>query len=565
MDSNSPLKPLQEATPTVPGVPQVPDIPQVPDVPEVPKTTEPPKITGISMPAGANKKPESPAQRSEKINAANAPKPQKAEQKQNLLHRPVTMEEVETYRRNSAKKKRKLTFSIIALIILIGVAATAIILVTNHNRYQKLSTIYNDSLPIVIKRQNSENPILLTQNGKQLTSSYSYISSFESDRSLAQTTQDGATTNYIISNTGKEIYSTKDILRKINGGQNYIESNDFGSHLLDKNGKKLDERKIISTNFNDDQKYFLVADDNSYAVINANGQAKITGVLDKSKISSFSYAKNKYEDNCYCAIIITRKKDSKLYVYNCETAKEITNIENVYYVGGFEKNDSSFLISERGSSYFYNDEMIYNSETRDTEYVGGIIKRSSDEKFFNPVTRKTGESFPTDSLINQDKLNEKTEITENCTTYENHPESKLINICSNIYYNNKLVVRGNNRFEYYLADEKLDNFLSYNKKQYFYRKNNSNQSEAVMNADGGEEYNSLINTNVAENEQNYASRFVVRNDNQKKTVIDLATKASAEYGSSYNISLGTNYYIVSGENGIHYYNAKHKEIYKEEN
>ncbi len=562
MDPNSPLKPLQEAAPIVPNVPQVPDVPEIPKTP----TVEAPKITGVSMPAGANKKPESPTQRSNKINAANAPKPEKTEKKENLLHRPVTMDEVEAYRKNSAKKKRKITFLVILLLIIIGATTAGILIIKKQQKYQELSTIYNDSLPIVINRRSGESVILLSQNGKQLTDKYNIISTFESDRSLAETTQDGTTTYAIISDSGKEIFTTKDILRKINGGQNYILSNDSGSYLTDKNGKIIDDRKIVTTNFSDTQDYFLVANDNNYAIINAAGQEKITGTLDKSKVSTFSYAKNRYEDNYYCSLIITRKKESKLYIYNCESAKEITNIEGVYYTGGFEKRDSSFLTSEKGSSYFYNDEMIYNSETRDIEYIGGIIKKSNEDKFFNPVTRKTTESFPTDNLINQDKLNEKTEITEDCNIFETHPNSKLINICSNIYHNNKLVQRGNNRLEYRLIDEKLDNFLSYHKKHYFERVNQSTQKTSILNGeDGNELYSSLLQENMATNEQNFASRFVVKINNQKKTVIELATGKSAEYESNTSISLGANYYVVADENGVRYYNAKHKEIYKEEN
>lgn len=564
MDSNSPLTPLQGSTPVVPNVPQVP---KVPDVPEIPKTpaAEPPKITGVSMPVGTNKKPESPTQRSNKINAANAPKPVTVVPEQKLLHRPVTAEEVEAYRKKISKRKRRIAFSILIFLILAGITTATTLIIKNRQRYLELSTIYNDNLPIVIYNSASENVILLSQNGEKISDKYSDISAFESDRSLATTTQ-GETTNYaIISNSGEEIFTTTDILRKINSGQNYILSNSTGSYLLDKDGKTIDDRKLITTNFNEIQEYFLVANDNNYAIIDAKGQEKISGVLDKSEVTSFSYAQNAYEDNYYCALIINRKNDSRLYVYNCESGKEITNIEDVYYMGGFEKSSSSFLTSEKGSSYFYNNEMIYNSETQDTEYIGGIIKQSSDGKFFNPVTRKTTESFPTDNLINQDELDEKTTVTEECSAYENHPESKLVNICSNIYYNNKLVATSTSNLEYSLADKKLDDFLSYHKKYYFNRENKSNQKLSIMDAEiGNEAYNSILNENMNMNDQDFASRFIVRLNNQKKIVIDLATGESAEYEAAVNISLGANYYVVSSEDGVRYYNAKHKEIYKEE-
>ena len=536
MDSNSPLTPLKGSTPVVPNVPQVPKVQDVPEIPKTP-TAEPPKITGVSMPVGTNKKPESPTQRSNKINAANEPKPVAVVPEQTLLHRPVTAEEVEAYRKKISKRKRRIAFSILIFLIIAGITTATTLIVKNRQRYLELSTIYNENLPIVIYNSASENVILLSQNGEKITDKYNNISTFESDRSLATTTQGEATNYTIISNTGEEIFTTTDILRKINSGQNYILSNSTGSYLLDKDGKTIDTK----------------------------GQEKINGILDKSEVTSFSYAQNAYEDNYYCALIINRKNDSRLYIYNCESGKEITNIEDVYYMGSFEKSSSSFLTSEKGSSYFYNNEMIYNSETQDTEYIGGIIKQSSDGKFFNPVTRKTTESFPTESLINQDELDEKTTVTEECSAYENHPESKLVNICSNIYYNNKLVVSSTSNLEYSLADKKLDDFLSFYKKYYFNRENKSNQKLSIMDAEiGNEAYNSILNENMNMNDQDFASRFIVRLNNQKKNVIDLATGESAEYEAAVNISLSANYYVVSSEDGVRYYNAKHKEIYKEE-
>ena len=81
---------------------------------------------------------------------------------------------------------------------------------------------------------------------------------------------------------------------------------------------------------------------------------------------------------------------------------------------------------------------------------------------------------------------------------------------------------------------------------------------------GNEAYNSILNENMNMNDQDFASRFIVRLNNQKKIVIDLATGESAEYEPTANISLGANYYVVSSEDEVRYYNAKHKEIYKEE-
>jgi hypothetical protein len=163
MDPNSPIKPLEQARPSVPGVPEVPDVPQIPNtapaqaqpLEQPAKPAETPKITGISMPAGSSKKPESPTQRSNKINAANAPKSQDPEKKQKLLHKPVTMEEVEAYRRKSAKKKRRIFISIVIFIVVAGMASAATVFYLKNQSYEKLSSVYNKTFlsPLGIREQ----------------------------------------------------------------------------------------------------------------------------------------------------------------------------------------------------------------------------------------------------------------------------------------------------------------------------------------------------------------------------------------------------------------------------
>lgn len=580
MQPNSPLQPLQGSQPKVPGVPQVPQAPDVPEVPKVPGISQAPqtpanqakaatpKITGVSLPAGSNKKPESPEQRSNKINAANTPEPEVKVQNQNLLHKPVTMEEVEEYRRKIAKK-RKIIFASILLLLAVGGITTAVILLKNKQQsYQDLSGIYNDNIPIVIRSADT-NAVLVSQSGNKLTDKYYNIEDFESDRSLAYTENEGVITNIIIDNYGNEKYSTENTLAKINQGANYLLIEDGKTYLLDKDGKKVDERPVISANYFDDQEYALVSDDNNFAVINATGDVKIKGILDGNTLRSFSYAHNKFDNNYYCAFVNNRKKESKLYVYNCETGTEITNIEDVYFSGEFEHKDSALLVSEKGSSYFYNNEMIYNSETSDQEMIGGIIKKDAEERYFNPITRKYTESFPTDSLIKQDKLSEKTGLNEECTNYNNREASKLIQICNNIYYNNALLSLNTDKYEYYLTNEGLDDFLAYNDKHFVYKKNKSNNAISIISAeDNKEEYSNITIQTNAETPDQSTSRFIVTTNNQTKTVIDLATGNTAEYANNPSIRLETNYYAVveSTNSGYvaRYFNANHKEIYKEE-
>ena len=548
---NSPLNPLQPAQPNVPGVPDVP------------------KITGVSMPAGSNKKPESPAQRSEKINAANTPKPEKPVQEQNLLHKPVTREEVEEYRRKSAKRKKAILASILILLAIGGITTIVILAKNKQQSYQELSNIYNDNIPIVIN--NAEGKIILiAQNGKKLTEKYDNIEKFESDRSIAFVAQEDKTISAIIDNNGNEKYSTENYLSKINKGQNYILSENEQSYILNKDGQKLDERPLAKVSYENEQAYFLVADENKYAVINADGEEKITGTIDGNTLNNFSYGKNEYDGNYYCAIVNTGKKDSKLHIYNCETANEITNIEDVYFAAEFQNNDSAFLITEKGSSYFYNNEMLYNSDTEDQAFIGGIIKKAENDRFFNPITKKTTESFPTDNLINQDKLDEKTTVTEDCEKYESRKASELTQICNKIYYKNKLLNLNYDKFDYYLADNNLDNFLAYNKKHYIYRKSKANSRITIIDAEtNSEAFSDITIQNNVETPSQSTSRFIVKNSDQSMTVVDLATGKSADYDPDASISLEANYYIVVESNDssytTKYYNADHKEIYKEEN
>lgn len=564
MDPNSPIKPQQEPTPSVPNVQQAP----APPLLTVTSSQEAPKINGVSVPAGANKKPESPTQRSEKINAASAPKSVQQKPAQELLHKPVTMEEVEEYRRKSAKKKKTILASILLFLVVCGITTVVIIAKNRQKSYQELSSFYNDNIPIVIQKTDGS-ILLISQNGKTLSDKYDNIDTFQSDRSLATKTEEDKTISVIIDENGQEKYSTGNNLMKINYGQNYIVSEEDKNFLLNKDGQKVDERPLVDINFNDEQKYFLVANDTKYAIINAAGSEKITGTIDNSTLKAFSYGYNKYDENYYCAIVNTHKHDSKLYIYNCENSQEITNIEDIYYSGGFERTDSAFLTSEKGSSYFYNNEMIYNSDTQDTEYIGGIIKKAEDERFFNPITRKTTESFPNDTLIKQDKLSEEATIPEECSRYEKREASKLIQICDKIYYDNKSLNLNHTRYDYYIPKTELDDFLAFNNKSYIYRINKSNEKITIFDAKTNTDvYTDIEIQYSAETPNEATSRFIVKKEDGNNTVIDLATGKSATYNSDTLIRLETNYYIVieSTNTGsdFSYFNANHKEIYKEE-
>ena len=578
MQPNSPLQPLQPMQPKVPSVPEVPDVPKVPTTPQVSgapaqpiaepaKPAEPPRITGISLPAGASKKAISPEQRNERIAAANAPKPKIQEKQQNLLHKPVSMEEVEEYRRKTAKR-RKTIFASILLLVIVGAAATVVILAKlNQQKYQELSSVYNSNLPIVIHKVEDKD-ILISQTGNKLSENYDDIEDFESSRSLAFTFEDDKTISKIIDTNGNEKYSTENTLAKINGGKNFILNEDGNAYLLNQDGKKVDERPIISANYLDEQKYLLVSDSNSYAVITSEGEEKIGNNLNKNTVRAFTYAQSPYDDIYYCAFINAEKRESKLYIYNCETAEEITNIEDVYFSGGFERTDSAFLTSEKGSSFFYNNEVIYNSDTKDQEIIGGIIKKADEERYFNPITRKSTESFPTDSLIKQDKLSSKTDINENCNGYEKREASKLIKLCGRFYYNNKSLSLNYDKDSYSLLNQKLDDYLAYNDKHYIYKTNSANNYVSIIDAKSGDEvYTDVTIQSATDNPLDSVSRFVIKNNGGNKTVIDLATGKTAEYADNPVIRLEANYYIVIESNNTEYsaryFNADHEEIYKE--
>ena len=125
------------------------------------------------------------------------------------------------------------------------------------------------------------------------------------------------------------------------------------------------------------------------------------------------------------------------------------------------------------------------------------------------------------------------------------------------------------KFEYYLPNDSLDNFLAYNGKHFIYKKNKSSNAISIINAENNnEEYSNITIQANADTPELATSRFIVTTNNQTKTVVNLATGKTAEYTDNPSIRLETNYYVViestnSGYNA-RYFNASHKEIYKEE-
>lgn len=524
--------------------------------------TPAPKISGLSTPVGSStaRKQESPEQRSNNINSKNAQEAKAPIQAKQRQQKPVTQQEVDNFRKHRSRKR--LITTIIAIFVILAAAAIVYYL---HNKYKKVSyndnaTIYNDSYPIVVKDKDSQ--FLISQNGKKISDNYDAIEEFTSESSLAISF--GETPKYYILGTnGEVLFESDNLINKTNDTDNYIVYEESGAYILKPNGQKLSELKLTAGQ-QFENKYSLVQNDNKMAIIDENGNEKMSRILDKIEPIGFSFAYNQYEDKYYCAVSTKENNSTMVNVYNCETAKIAKTFENNGYYADFYDSKTPLLTAGDHYYYFYADDVLYESEQPSTEVFAGIIETSNEDGtilYFDPKEKSLLEQYPSHSLIAQKKLSTTTEITKDCTRYAKSAPQKLTKICNNIYQENNLLELDYANYSYDFFPEKLAKYLSYLNKNYVIRSSISGGSYSVFDLGKKTTVEGLGSVQSIDPESE--SSFVYTGaENDMATYYNIITDKTVAASVNNRAELGINYLAIDDGNEITYYNKEAKEIYK---
>lgn len=525
--------------------------------------TPAPKISGFSTPVGSStaRKQKSPAQRSNTINQQNAPAQPKPTMKQQFRQeRPVTQEEVDAFRKKRSRN-RKIT-AIVVILVLIAAAIIGWIIydklkITNYN---KNATIYNDNLPIVVR--DGDTQYLITQNGNKIGDNYSHIDEYTSESTLA--INYGETVRYfILDANGKAIFQSENIISKSTDTNNYIMTEGADSYILKADGQKLTESKLVNS-YNQDLKYSLVQSDSKIAIIDENGKEKFTRVIDGFEATGFSFAYNKYEDKYYCAISTKEMTSSVTTVYNCETAKIAKTIEDSGYYADFYDTETPMLSTGGHYYYFYSDDVLFDSEQPSTEIFAGIIQTTDEEGntlYFDPKDKTLRESYPTHSLIAQNKLDATTEITADCSEFAKSNTQKLTKICNNIYQDNKLIKMDYTKYSYHFFPDELAQYLGYLGKNYIIRESVGSYSFSVYDLDKKSTVEGLTSI-PSISPDNKASYIYASAQGDQITYYNILTDKTVTASPSNRAELGINYLAIDDGSKITYYNKNAEEIYK---
>ena len=523
-----------------------------------------PKIQGLSTPVGSStsRKQESPAERANAINQSRTPATSTApKQRTQAIPRPaVTQEEIDNFRKNR-KRDHKLTVFFLALaIIAIGALAYFILCNIKDKKYAESATLYSDNTPIVVSENGKS--FLIDQKGNKLSEGYDFIAEFESDTTLAMNHGD-ANTSYILGKDGKSLFQTESTLLQSLDNKNYILTEGSDSYLLDNSGKKVSDLKLYdyqTTNY----EYALVHSDNKIKIIDSEGEEKFSRVIDNFEVTNFTYAKSRYEDNNYCAIAYRSDDTNTVIVYNCETQKVVKQIDNASTYADFYDEATPMLQINGSYYYFYNNDVLFYSESPSTEIIAGIIQTTNEEGntvYFDPKNKNLVEDFPEHNLIAQNNFDTTTKVGPECETYEKSESQDLTKICEHIYNGNKLLDLNYEKYDYSFLPQELAKYLEYLDKHYIVRRDKATGIDSIYDYKEGKIVKDLEKVNFIYN-TSAKSSFVQINQGSKNKYYNLATGQTLEADSTSTVKLGANYLAVQNGNEITYYNKEAKEIYR---
>ena len=529
--------------------------------------SEGPRISGFSTPVGSStkKKQESPAQRSEKINGQNAQAPQQPQtinpSTPVIERKAVSQDEIDDYRKRRNQKRKTIAITAVVLILLGTGAGFFIFNKIKKSKYNANASYYNNEIPIVVN--TGDKSFLINQNGSKISGEYDFISNYEGKTTLAINRNEGKLYYSILDTNGKEIAESGQLIEKVENGKNYILHEDDKAYIADENGKKLSELAITNPNLHN-YDYALVNDETKIAIIDNTGKEKFSRVIDGFEVTNFAYAKNEYEDTYYCEIGYKNKTDSEVVVYNCETAKEVKRISDTSAYADFYDEKTPLLQVAGKYYYFYDNDMLYESEKPSEVLFGGIIKTEDEEgqtKYYDPKDKKLQDEYPIHTLISQKKFDTTTEITETCDTYEKLEKLKLVKVCDNIYQNDKLLKLDYENYFYDFLPEELSNYLNYLGKNYILRTNKNTRIQSIYNIDAKTTVKDLNDISVNFNLEN-SSFVTLRNTGGKRKIYNLITDKTIEIESQNSPEYGANSISVVFDGETHYYNKDGKEIYK---
>jgi hypothetical protein len=350
----------------------------------------------------------------------------------------------------------------------------------------------------------------------------------------------------------------------VNGGHNYLLHEENKVYLADINGKKLNEAPIVNAN-NNSYEYALVQGDTKISLIDKNGKEKFTRVIENFEVTAFDYAKNPYEDIYYCAIVYSMRSSKEIKVYNCETSKEVKTISDTGIYADFYDSETPMLQTGSNYYYFYGNDVLFSSNQPSIARLGGIIETTDVEGktvYFDPKNKEMQDTYPTHTLIAQNKLDKTTEVDESCNVYEVRESQNLINICGNIYSGNNLLKLDYENYKYELLPKELADYLKYLGKNFIVRTNAGTGARSIYDIDAKAAVKSLENITTTFNDGEVSSFVRIKGNTGSRVYYNLITDETIELTSTDALKLGANDLTVEIDGETHYYNKSGKDIYK---
>ena len=437
---------------------------------------------------------------------------------------------------------------IIAVVVIIAIALfgyTTVQKMQNDNEKQLLNTAKSilGSKYIVIKKDGNYG--FINSNGKiVLEPQYSDIEeTFINGYAVVK--KDG--NYYVINEKGKEMASAS-----FKSDVEYDENHDIwrvGPYIYTKNFKAINKDKVI-TDFSDGYSVWKSIDGKQTGIMTPTGKVSYThNVTDSSYLSiRKSYTDKKLKKE-YCAISIDN--DSK--IINCDSGKVIldnpkshisSSANNIFEISDKNYNNKKYV-------FIYKDKVFYESPDR-IEYMNGYIyvKESNSSYYININSNKKTEEKPEDYYMNYSfSIVDSKDYTElKCekdgyTAYGLMKKEKIVLPCEWRRLKD--------------LDTTLSIYLSSLGKKYILGE--KNDKYYLINAKNNKIIHEF-NTDYISTDESIFIKY--KDTNTKKEVIyNVLTNKSNSFDEKSDIDLYGNYFTITNNGKIEYYNQKFKIIY----
>ena len=456
------------------------------------------------------------------------------------------------------KVKKLLPIIIATIVILVLIITTLIFTLGRKNDDKVIGLTFDSDKPIPVK-QNDLYGYISASNGKEIISAqYTQANSFYGDYAIVELKEDGSTKNCVIDKKGKIKLSSSSTIKYIS---------EYGLYIADETLYNENFKALTDTN---EKVSYKGLGYSSYIKYDENNKAMQGGILNNTGKKIYSYKFKDSEEFFSCTISEADERleeeyakvnvDNKKYaiinlrngkmVYDYTDKSILVDDDNIFTISSNDNQKSVICLSKNKIAYETSD----NVEISYYDIDNKIIQIYDSNKDYS--NRYSYYDLKNKNMLSEKPSKETNNAIESLTGYKSFTSN-----------NKHGVMKGDKTI---LSCEYDDiEFLS--PTTFKFIKSKTKKELVLAKKDGNYELINLKNKKSAfsfkaSSVDSYSQSTFIKaklSDSKETCVYNLLTGKSMNFDNDSQVSVYSNYIIVTKNNTKTYYNTKLNEIYKQ--